>query len=122
MRFLYLACAFLLTNCANREEIAQHNAVQDNAYCASIGAPSGSPNYSQCRLTMLRHHDDEAAQVTRQREATADALMVAGAALQAAPAPAQPQFLPPPPNLLPPPAVRCRSTPIMGGSVQTVCQ
>jgi hypothetical protein len=121
MRFLYLACAFLLTSCASREEIAQ----QDNAYCASIGATSGSPNYAQCRLTMLRHHDEEAAKEAAQRQATGQALMAAGAAWSQAgdapTAPAQPQFLPPQPNLIPP-VVRCRSTPVMGGSIQTVCQ
>jgi hypothetical protein len=59
---------------------------------------------AQCRLTMLRHHDDEVAQEVRQREATADALLAAGAALQAAPAaaPPAPQFLPPQQNIISP--------------------
>ena len=47
MRILCLfACVFSLSACASSEQIA----VQQDAYCASIGAPAGTPNYTQCRL------------------------------------------------------------------------
>jgi hypothetical protein len=114
--------ALFLTSCASQEQIAQRNAAaqaaniaQDDAYCGSIGAPPGSPNHTQCRLSMLQRRDQLAAAETARQMEASRALIAAGAALSAQPAP---DFLPPQTIAR---ETRCRSTAVIG-AVQTVCQ
>lgn len=80
---------------AGPEKLAQ----QDDEYCRSIGARPGTPNYTNCRLT-----------VSQQRDARhANRLAIAGAAISS---------MAPPPA---PPPRTCQSVQV-GHVWQTVCQ
>jgi hypothetical protein len=94
---------------AGPEKLAQ----QDDAYCQSIGARYGTPEYTNCRLVTAQQRDQRDAA----RLANSAALMASGAQIIAAgqtpPPPLQPMQIPAP--------VRCRSMQV-GITVQTVCQ
>jgi hypothetical protein len=52
-------CAFVFifpsSACASPEQIA----MQQDAYCSSIGAPAGSPDYTQCRLIVEQQRQNQ---------------------------------------------------------------
>lgn len=119
-----LLIALALAGCASSEQIAQRNSAaqaamvaQDDSYCASIGAPPGSPNHTQCRLTMLQRRDQQAAADSARQMAASQALLATGAALAAGP---NLDPVTPVPNIIPQ-QTRCRSM-MIGGIMQTVCQ
>ena len=57
MRKAMILFALMLSSCANPEVIAE----RQDAYCASIGAPAGSPNYTQCRLVVEQQRQNQQA-------------------------------------------------------------
>jgi hypothetical protein len=92
MRILWVFAILPLGGCAGSllgdaiagpEKLAQ----QDAAYCASIGAPAGTPSHPQCRMNLEQ-------QRTAHHQASA-AVMAAGLTLMAQPPPPPPQ---PPPD------------------------
>lgn len=59
MRISLILPAFMLVGCAGSpvgDAIAgpEKLAAQDDAYCQSIGAVKGTPNYTTCRLTVTQ--------------------------------------------------------------------
>lgn len=93
----------------------QKLAEQDDAYCRSIGAAHGTPEYQNCRQLASLQRDQRHANAFN---ASANAL-AAGAAISAANNPAPVVAIP---IANPPPApVRCRSV-NYGTYAQTVCQ
>jgi len=56
MRGLWVAAAVALavSGCQSRSERVSNS---DDTYCRSIGAPPGSPDYSQCRLQLRAEQD-----------------------------------------------------------------
>jgi hypothetical protein len=47
-----------LAGCASQAEIAQRNAIEDDAKCQSYGAKPGEPAYATCRATLNAAHTE----------------------------------------------------------------
>ena len=114
---LGIITALLLTGCAGSpigdalagpEVLAQ----RDDAYCRSLGASSGNPDYINCRLTVSQQRNESHAN----RIAAAQAAVATSAALTA---PRQVTPVQPMQSILP---TQCRSIHVGMGQVQTTCQ
>jgi hypothetical protein len=68
--FWLLLAALVLSGCA---QMRQREIARDDAYCRSLGADHGSPQYVQCRLVQDRKRDADNAAIARAGAAIYDA-------------------------------------------------